>query len=293
MFKFQAMYTAGFVMGPALNIMFLDINLNIGQWHVNKYNSIGLFLGIILVIYNTFVYFGLEDLSRKQGDMFADEISGPKTSDEPSKVSLGKLLTSHWIMLIILSSSMVNYTGVITELILPIISKEHFQWNIERLSIITTISVAIFAVFMLALGTCLINARRRVYLLYLACLVVLCCSLLLLILPELIHFKSIMMQTIIFSSIMLMNSIAGLVFITIAKTIYLILVPSSLAGFYEGIRGLFYRGFGLVAFFSASLIAPYLIVVIPIFILILIVFFVLYCYQYKYFMSILIPTGMY
>ena len=82
MFKFQAMYTAGFVMGPALNNMFLEMNLNIGQWHVNKYNLIGLFLVIILVIYNTFVHFGLEDLSRKQGDVFADETSGPKTSEK-------------------------------------------------------------------------------------------------------------------------------------------------------------------------------------------------------------------
>ena len=284
MYKFQGIYTTGFVMGPALNVMFLKIDFRIGQLHVNKYNFIGIFLGIMLAIYNIFVYFGLHDLSRIQERTPSDENSGPNISQESSNVPLGKILRNFGIMLMILSSSMINYVAVITELILPILSEKQFHWTIERLSITTTICVAIFVVFSLVLRNRLITGHRRMYFLYLACLLVLLCNLMLLMLPELTQLNTISMQTFIFTLIILMNSFAGFISIAIAKTIYLTLIPPISASFYEGIRGTIYRVFGLLAYFSASFVASYLVLVIPILGIIVGVVSVVLWLQRKYFL---------
>ena len=288
MLNYQAIYTLGFVVGPALNVLFLRININIGTWHLDEYNFIGIFLASLLIIYTVIAYWLLHDLSSKQEEIplrHENEGNSATSQNEEEVTELGGIaicirggiLTSFPIMLLILSSSLNNFVSVLTEITIPILSNKLFAWSVGRLAVVTTICVTILAVTMIGAGFASLVSSDRVYPLYLSCFGGLCFSVSLLVLPSYTVIASTSAQIALVVCVTLVNSCCGLMSVALAKWMYLTLVPPESASMYEGVRGVVYRVFGLTAFLTTSFIFPHLHVVGPILLLLLVICSLLFC----------------
>ena len=61
--RYQAFYSAGFVIGPATGILFEKVDIQLGGWILNKTNFIGIFIAILVSCFNVVVFFGVTNLS--------------------------------------------------------------------------------------------------------------------------------------------------------------------------------------------------------------------------------------
>ena len=321
MYNFQSIYTLGFVMGPALNVLFLHINIHIGPWIINKYNFIGIFLAMVLICYNVLVYLLLHDLSNptqagssgannhetqpgssrpnnhetQTGSSRPNNHETQAGSSRPNSSEMERkgenksgcvrrnVFASFPIMMLILSSSLNNFIAVLTELTIPILSNKVFMWSIERLSVVTTLCVTVFAIAMIAVGAASLVTSERVFSMYLCCFAGLCVSISLLVLPAYIVVNSTSVQVVVVVFVTLLNSCCGLMSVALAKSMFLTLVPSENASLYEGARCVVYRVFGFTAFLTTSFLFPYLSVVAPILIILLIVCLLVFCVRRNYF----------
>lgn len=278
MYRLQTLYTIGFVMGPAINGIFLKVDFNIAYWHVDKYNFIGLFLMFVLSICYIATIFGVANLSyppvSSTNNTNRDKNDDNETCLDPKfrakNFSSKVILTTFSIMLFVLSSATLNYGCVISELVVPIIANSEFNWGFTRLTIVITVCVAIFIVLSLVMEQHITKGNKRIFVMYISCLLLSSVSLSVVIAMKYASTTSLVIQTFLICTATLINSTTGLTALSMAKILFLQMVPSQWASYSEGIRGGFYRCFGLVGYVSGGIIVPYLQIFVPIAITVLV-----------------------
>ena len=162
MHRVQAMHIIGFFLGPVICMISLKVEFTLGAWHVTRYNFIGLFLMTMLAICNLVVYFRASDLSshlNSEGRHLGNERSRDSIShvnntrdDSPSYSDETVINGIIGIILISLSSAILNYGAVISELTLPIIASVVFNWSFTRLTVVMTLCIAVFVIAYFLIG---------------------------------------------------------------------------------------------------------------------------------------------
>ena len=279
-------------MGSGSSVMFQNIDVFIGTWHLNTDNFIGIFMALAIALCNIAVYYGVTDLSKEynikglRGNGSTSNIKGlignssisinqqkdvewsykdliyssrtvlvDTTGNDP--VALTSLLQNFDILLIMFSSTLMSYCGVTIELLIPMLTSTDFKWSLERLSLITSGSIIVYAIFMLTVASKYIIRSNRIFGLAILFMVISCVSVGLLILPNIAHIPSDAEQIMLIIILILLITPAGFTSTAMFRNIILRIVPSNSSCFCEGVRTGFSRLGGLIGYFNAGFILPY------------------------------------
>ena len=286
---YQSIYMIGFVVGPGVNILFTKIDFFIGNWHLNEANFIGMFMAVLLMFYIVASYFGISDLSKEYDlkELAATvKTTECKTNQKNEVIQLKEIVQNFDLMLIMLSSLLLNYAAVTVELLLPLIASLNFHWSLWKLSSVITCSVLCYAVLSFAcVGKC-IRGNQDMFNGIVACMVATCLCWSLMIISTSVKIQWIVGQMILMVFIILLNIFSGITSITLSRNMILLLVPSHSTNYCEGIRCAFSRTGGVIGFFNVAMIYPYLEYVSPVIIFITIVHTLLFVLRRKYFKSL-------
>ena len=203
------------------------------------------------------ILFGVHDLTKETDEIYRRIARTSKSiSQSNSNISLTKITLRFDFILLIISSAYLNFLACGIELVINLTGVDTFKWSLTRLALVNMICTIIYTICMFTIANRII--KRYVQTLYYMSFFMNAVVLILLVLPTMIDFKTLVQQHSHFITCNLINIFAGLSMAVLARTLLFRMVPSEWGSYCEGIRSFFSRIFGIVAFFSAAWIYEYL-----------------------------------
>ena len=250
-------------MAPCSPLMFKYVDFDIGNWNINQYNCIGLFLAACSYILFVEFYFGLSNLTLDpaydlvKDDILADSDKKPAVDCEENGAKLLKtkdLLKDFDILLLLTAEGMVAYQYFQLELLINMTALYHFHWSITKIAAVTAVCVLVTSVCLYFGQKPLMNGTRNVYFLYISCFVFLIIleSALNLAIP--LNIKNKTIQIVIIWFILFLNILQG--FGSTVYCVYLLfaLTPAHSASIVESHRYVVSKVFSCVAYFTSSFV---------------------------------------
>ena len=142
---------------PCSPILFKWVYFKLFGMQINQYNAIGIFMAIVTVIYQIFVYFYLTNLTKEPGYQIFLKLEGKEDSGSggnPNKKSLSilKILNSDMIVVFI-GVFLIGFLFSQADIYINILTITKFHWRIEFLGLVATVCITITAVLMKLIGT--------------------------------------------------------------------------------------------------------------------------------------------
>jgi len=145
-------FGTGFLIGPTINFAFLKIDFKIYNFHVTVANAAGLYMAVMFLIFNIFVFFFVHDLSKefdlkamheKQENWTKSETNCQTKENEMTpllpKVTTVKsisVFTSLDSLIILFSSYFMFFLMIVFDMCLPLMVIDILHWTILELNII-------------------------------------------------------------------------------------------------------------------------------------------------------------
>ncbi|XP_066913888.1 uncharacterized protein [Clytia hemisphaerica] len=244
-------------MGPACPVLFGKINIQITEWLVlNQNNFVSIFMALVMLGMIPAITVGVHDLGKKE------DICNREPEHSMNNFTAKDIVMNFDLILLIISSALVNAIASIVELNINLMASDWYQWSLDRLSITTFVCVFVYIVFMLTVAYKIIDTHLKLIFLLVFLLHAMC--VLILMLPKLYPIYNIYWQEIQMVVSILLNSVTGLTIAVLARALLFQMVPPDHASFSDGFRSTVTRVFSVLAFFAASWIYENTIYVSPV-----------------------------
>lgn len=323
--KYITIYSIGFIIGPGTGIAFQKIDIYVGSWHLNNTNFFGIFMTILIIISNVLVYFFVSNLSQeydlkalRESEEINERKKRKKDSQDKNPVpndsmtlhcvekkaesplsiqtanldfnasaplTVKEILKNYQIMLIIISTAFLNYIGVTTDLLVPLLASRMFHWDMWHVSVTVAVCGVVYALLMWTCVAKMIKGRQKIYFAYVGSLLVACVGPIILTIPCIFTISELIAQNVLIVCAVLFNAFSGLSGIAFSRAIILQMSPGNSVTFCEGIRMAMSRLFGLIGLFSTSFLLPHLKIATPVITVLMLIQMILIIQKYQTYIS--------
>ena len=248
------------VLAPSSFILFNKVDFNLFGLHVNKYNFIGIFMAIIMILYTIGCFFFFPNLTKHPGyHIYLSKIKKKKKRSPSSEIqeqnntSILNLLQNGDILLIMSGSMLCGFVVTETEITINLVAMDIFKWNLSFLSVVSLCCAIAAIVFMKFIQR--FKGTVNIFFMFVMAVVLNNVSVCLQLLTIHAKFKThIVIQVAVMFFFNFTNVICGYNVTSWARYILFSLVPPHVASTVDGYRFLFAKTGFCFGFFMASYI---------------------------------------
>ena len=244
--------------GPMSPILFQWVDFKSFGMEINQYNSIGLFMVFITIIYQIVTYFFLTNLTKEPGYQIflrIQEVEDQNSNIDDSKeklISIKEILTNydidHILLEVLIASAMYSQF----EVGINLLALTKFSWSINYLGAITFIGISIAAILMKALSR--LNSLVDVNYLFAILLTIYSVLSILMTLPLTLKFGNKALEVCLIIILSSLSLVAGFNIRVLSSSLLFMIVPLDSRCFIIGIRQSILKLSIGVSFFLASFI---------------------------------------
>ena len=254
---------------PCSPLLFKWIDFKLFGMKINQYNAIGIFMAIVTVIYQVFVYFCLTNLTKEPGYKVFLKLEGQQDQNSDSvedlgekSVSIKQLISNTDIIVILNGVFLMSITYTQAEIYLNVLAITKFRWSIQYLGLITFVYITIIAVLMKLIGK--INSQIDVNFLFIIMQITLCILMNLICVPLVFEIHSRSLQVGFFISTFVMCLVVGYSIRVLSNSLLFMIVPLSSRCVIVGIQIFISKASLGIGYFSASFLYENGLIVYPV-----------------------------
>ena len=261
---------------PLSPLLFKWIDFKLFGLEINQYNFIGIFMVIVTITYQLFVYFCLTNLTKEPGyQVFLkledkhDENSGSDENLNTKSLSLKAILLDIDIILILFGVFVTSFLYSQFEIYITILTITKFHWDIQYLGMVTVICITISAVLMKLLGK--MNSQIDVIFLFIIVQMTFCFLMNLMCIPLSFDIQNRALQVGFFTSTFILYLVAGYNNRVLSSSLLFMVAPMSSRCAIVGVQAIMLVVSLGTGYFSASSIYEHGSIVYPIFAMLILI----------------------
>ena len=252
-------YSVGFSIGPAINVLFLNVDFAIGSWRITYVNIPGLYMAVVFVVNQLLMCFLVHDLSEEYD---YSELKIEEQTGESDEILLShayiwkKLLTNIDWTLLVMATFIFAVTVLACDMWLPLIVLKEMDLGAKALNIVV-VGSGIFTIVLLFLLAWKPFTLKSVYVSYLIAIIVMTVVLFILLVLKVYHSSTslnillLVLYSTMYPFVTYMHQLPA---VTLTH-----MIPQSSKGYVQGIQHGVYKVGALCGLLLSPMVYNYLL----------------------------------